>query len=335
MKSFLVQIGVRSRNTRTVGTAPTLGRVERMRADKQGRAPGHSRRERLRALQAARRKMVWVWSCVLMVGAVMVVGGIMAFWLSGQKGRAVARTVKYKAPKERVISQFTSPSEEEAMDFVKRALAVRDAAMVESLFYPGDASAEEIVAFLSESEARDGKLQHISWLGSMNMDEQPMEGILVAHAGEDGLRERLAFLRPDEAGVWKVDFEAFARTSKPGWKEFLKGDAKQAQVRVLVAQDVYFNGPFIDESRWVCFAMTSPESKELLPEEGELLRGYCRVGSAQAKALARIFEEDARMSRATLEICKAEGAEFRQFEITRVLSRDWVVPAMALDERFK
>ncbi len=229
-----------------------------------------------------------------------------------------------------------SPSEDEALDLVRRALALRKPGVVASHFHPGEATPAEVVEFLAEREAREGKVKEMKWLGSMDIEGLLLEGVLVVYSEEGAgeRRERLAFLAPDDKGVWKVDFDGFARTSRPSWKDLLKGDAEQAVVRVLAAPDVYFNGPFRDESQWVCYAMTSPECKELLSEENSLLRGYCRVDSAQAKAMASIFEGEAKISRATVEIRKTKGAEFRQFEITRVLSREWVVPLTPLDEKF-
>lgn len=289
----------------------------------------------MRNLAAARRKMIMIWSVVMTVVTLLVVGGMMMFWLRGHREPVTAgHQGSYVLGDVRIVSKFASPSEDDARDLVRRALALREPELVEELFRPGSASVAEVVEFMAGAEARDGRFERMDWLSSMDIDGQLMEGILVVYAGKDGPRERLAFLVPDDKGVWKVDFEAFARSSKPSWKELLKGDAKSARVRVFVAKDVYFNGPFRDESLWLCYAMTSPESKELLPEEGELLRGYCRVGSPQAKALETIFEANVRLSRATVEIRKTEGAEFRQFEITRVLSADWVLPPQPLDEKF-
>ena len=337
MKPDHVQRGIRSRHARVIGDAPVLGRLGRLRGVDPGRAATGSGkgRRRMRNQSAARRKMIMIWSLALAVVTLLIVGGMMMFWLRGHRDVVAAgHQGGYLLGDVRIVSKFASPSEDEARDLVRRALALRDPKLVEELFRPGDTSAAEVAEFMAGAEARDGRFERMDWLSSMDIDGQLMEGILVVYAGKDGPRERLAFLVPDDNGVWKIDFEAFARSSKPSWKEFLKGDAKSARVRVFVAKDVYFNGPFRDESLWVCYAMTSPESKELLPEEGELLRGYCRVGSAQAKALEKIFETEVRLSRATVEIRKTEGAEFRQFEISRVFSGDWVLPPQPLDEKF-
>jgi hypothetical protein len=131
-----------------------------------------------------------------------------------------------------------------------------------------------------------------------------------------------------------MDFEAFARTSRPSWQDFLERRVDRARVRVVAAEDSYYNGPFIDEDQWKCYALISTEAREWLPEDKEILRGYCRKESPQAKAMERIFSDGSRMKRVTMEILRREDARPRQFEITRVLAEDWVLPPEPFDAKF-
>lgn len=282
-----------------------------------------------------RRNIVLIWSIGLTLATMVVIGGFMMFWLKGH-GRTVE--VEAEVPQlenVRVASKFASPSEADALELVKRALESRDRKSVEARFHVGGASPEEVIEFIKGLEIQDGGLERMDWLSSMDVGDLLMEGVLVIFKGRQSTpTERVAFLVPDDLGVWKVDFDAFARSSRPSWKELLKGGATQSQVRVFVALDSYFNGPFLDESKWVCFAMFSPETKAILPEDHEILRGYCKVDSPQAKAMQKIFTGENRIGRVTLDIRKVEGADSRQFEITRVLAEDWVMPARPFDEKF-
>lgn len=282
-----------------------------------------------------RRNIVLIWSVVLTVVTLLLIGGFMMFWLKGH-GRSVE--VVEAAPQlenVRISSKFASPSEADALDLVKRALQSRDKQSVQARFHLGGASAEEVIEFIKGLDHQDGGLERMDWLSSMDVGDLLMEGVLVVFKGRQNTpSERVAFLVPDDMGVWKVDFDAFARSSRPSWKEILKGEADHSQVRVFVAQDSYFNGPFLDESKWSCYAMFSPETKAILPEDHEILRGYCKLDSPQAKAMQRIFTGESRIGRVTLEIRKVEGADSRQFEITRVLAEDWVMPARPFDEKF-
>lgn len=288
------------------------------------------------ALLSDRRRMVLMWSVILLVTVLVVIGVFMKFWLD-TRGKKIAAEEAARVPDNvRVVSQFVSPGESEALALVQRALAIREPGKIAAVFRLGDATPEQVVEFLVSSAAQDGPIQKYDWLRSMDTDGLLMEGVLVSYAEGHAQSARLAFLTPDAAGVWKLDFAAFARSSKPAWKDLLEGRADHAQVRVFVAPDTYFNGPFLDESQWVCIGIASPEAKPLLPEAQELLRGYCKVGSAQAKAMARIFVgSEHQTCRATLEIRRLPGADARQFEITRVLAEDWVLPAKPFDEKFR
>ena len=114
-------------------------------------------------------------------------------------------------------------------------------------------------------------------------------------------------------------------------------------VRVNVAKDTYYNGPFRDDRQWVCYGMVSPDTEVVM-------LGYCRKDSPQARAMERIVMDENDLpggmqgglpaaakapKRATLEVRRVEGAEARQFEITRVLAQDWIVSAKPFDGNFK
>ena len=237
----------------------------------------------------------------------------------------------------RVVSQFKSPTEAEALGMVKRvmAMAIVHPSEVAGYFRLGASSAEDVIKFLRGMKESDGRVSGFTWHGSMDANGLLIDGVVVNSQLGQTPRQRLAMLTPDEKGKWRIDFEAFARVVKPSWSELLEKNAASGVVRVVVAKDTYFNGPFQDESQWICFGMGSPDTEVIL-------LGYCRRGSPQAQALEWIVSKDkmagsaARsLKRATLEIQRREGAEARQFEITRVLAEDWIVSGVAFDEKFK
>ncbi|RPJ35645.1 MAG: hypothetical protein EHM17_01805 [Verrucomicrobiaceae bacterium] len=231
------------------------------------------------------------------------------------------------------VSQFESPSEDHALDLVKQALALRDAAGVERFFRPGSAQSADVISFLQNMEVLDGAVTGYQWLSSMDANGLLLDGVLVSTAKDGAPRNRLALLTPDEAGVWKIDFDAFARTVKPSWSGLMAEGRAQGLLRVIVAKDSYYNGPFRDEAEWLSYGMASPDSELIL-------LGYCRKGSSQARAMERIISEEKegaerRLNRVTLEVLRPEGAEARQFEITRVLAEDWVLGGKPFDEEFQ
>ncbi|MEO7099469.1 MAG: hypothetical protein ABI162_08915 [Luteolibacter sp.] len=202
---------------------------------------------------------------------------------------------------------------------MKRAIANRDPASVSRLFHMGSSNASEIVDYLKSSDSRDGPIESYRWLSSMDVDGLLLEGVSVTFKGIEKPVERLAFLTPDKDGIWKLDFDAFARSVKPSWEALLGKSVDQAVVRVIVGRDSYFNGLYRDETKWACYGLASPDINELL-------RGYCKVGSPEQTALESLLSDGVRMNRATLELRHVKESESRQFEITRILAKDWVIP---------
>ncbi len=272
-----------------------------------------------------RKRAMLIWSGGLSVVTLVVIGIAVSMWLRLQLSRESTDVMRIEDDAEasvRVASQFPSPSREQALHLVKRAISNRDPLQVRTLFREGGVGPDEILDFLAAAERRDGAVERYEWLSSMDVNGLLMEGVLVVYPGKEKPVERLAFLTPDAAGNWKMDFDAFARSMKPSWEELLGNGAEQALVRVFAGQDFYYNGPFSDETQWVSYGLASPELDELL-------RGYCKVGSNEAAAMQRLFAGGQKLSRATLEIRRVEDGGARQFEIVRVVAEDWVVASVA------
>jgi hypothetical protein len=271
---------------------------------------------------------------MLVLVALSILAFFMISWLRGQMGRkpGAEDVAAATAMQRHKISEFPSPSEEAALDWVKNALAVRDPAEVGKFFRLCQTEPTAVVSFLEGLQELDGAITSYQWLSSMDANHLLIDGVLVMTSKDDTPRNRLALLTPDEQGVWKIDFDAFARTVRPSWKELLAEDGGRGVVRVILAEDSYFNGPFKDDGKWLCYGMASPDSDQIL-------LGYCRRDSPQAHALSLVFHDDeeaqtvnSRLKRATLELRRPQGAEARQFEITRVLAEDWVLSDRAFDE---
>lgn len=339
MKQRPIQRSVRSvRVERAAGDAPDIGRVGRMPGV--GASKGLRRRKRKgessrgNRLRNNRRKVMITWSVVFMLLVVVMVGW--AVWLKVRPAPANSTDEGQSAPvvQERVASRFPSPTEEDALSMVRRALNIRESAKVTEYFRTGASRPEDVLAFLRDLEKNEGKVTGTNWLSSMDANGLLIDGVLVDFSVNGETRNRLALMTPDEKGRWRIDFEAFARVCRPPLNEIIETSGSLGLVRVVVAKDMYYNGPFKDESQWVCYGLASPDNEKVF-------LGYCRKGSPQEAALAKILEDEGQfagtpaLNRATLEIRHVEGAEKRQFEITRVLAEDWVLGAKPFDEDFK
>ncbi|MEO5916157.1 MAG: hypothetical protein ABIS50_18110 [Luteolibacter sp.] len=319
MKPRDIQRGIASRHDRS-GGAPDIGRVSRVRGPDMLEASGQYRR-RSSGVSSERKKLVMIWSVGLGVVAFAVMVVACFLWLRPmlQGDHSVASLQTEESDETvRIASKFPSPTREEAIRLVKDALANRDPARIEILFRIGTSTPQEIMDYCAGAPERDGTLESYDWLSSLDSDGLLIEGVVVNYKKTEKSSQRLALLTPDADGRWRLDFDAFSRKVTPTWSELLAGGGDHALVRVAASPDVYYNGPFRDESEWACYSMRSPDTEELL-------RGYCRVGSAEAEAMKKLFCDGATSARVTLEISRVKDGESRQFEISSLLAKDWIV----------
>ncbi len=328
MKDRKVQRGITSRHARSGGDAPDIGKVSRVHGQDPIRNSSEPRRHGSRQ-NAARRKAIKLWSIALGIAALMVMAAAFFLWLLPMltHGSGASKsTGNFKDADARIISKFPSPGKDEAIQLVKDALANRDLDRIEQLFRTGSSSAREILDFCKSAAERDGVLGDLDWLSSLDSDGLLIEGVVVNYQGKEKLVQRLALLTPDKFGNWRLDFDAFARIAEPPIPDLLERKADVGIFRAMVAPDVYYNGPFADESEWVSYAINSPDLDKFL-------HGYCKKGTAQAEEMAKLFSDEIKVSRATLELRSVKGSETRQFEITRLLAHDWILPEPAEDKR--
>ena len=96
---------------------------------------------------------------MLSVATLIVIGLVESSWLLPQpsrKGATLAGTAESVDSSVRVASQFPSPSKQQALHLVKRALPNRDPLQVRDHFREGGVGSAEILAFLAATEKRDG-----------------------------------------------------------------------------------------------------------------------------------------------------------------------------------
>jgi hypothetical protein len=333
MKSDDIKRSVRAqRHDRAAGDAPSMGKLTRMPGTGLPKGERRKRRKsdghRNRRILQSRKVSLRIWSGLLAFCALACLGVLIWLGLRTAADREVAPAVALAEEAAPAPVKFPVPTEDQAQGLVKHALAIREPAEVTRYFRLGKTSPTAVVDFLKSLDTGEGPLSHYEWLGSMDANGLPLEGVLVHFKGTDKLRNRLALLTPDQEGVWKIDFDAFARSCEPAWDAFLGKRADSIVARVYIARDSYYNGLFSDESEWVCYGIASPDTEEVL-------LGYCKVGSPQAAALKWILSKDLPLSRAVLEIRQAEGGLPRQYVIGRLLAEDWVMGDTPFEQGFE
>jgi hypothetical protein len=326
-----------------------VGRVHRRLTDDQTEEPDETddyrhRRRKLKRRSGSNRSSrlgVLAWSLLALSVTVGVLVAAFLFWLWPQmKGKDASwRKLEASERNIRVATKFAAPSPEAANKIVASALAVTAETEVDQWIRTSGSPAAEVVAFMKNVRAEEGAPTERIWLGSIDRNGMQLEGIELIFRADGTRINRLALLLPDDRGVWKMDFGAFARAMKPSWEELIShyppeggespvGPPPAGYLRALFVEDNYYNGPFIDDQTWVAFGMLSPD------HQGIQLIGYCKRDSLQHKAMKEILAKwptDV-LPRITVEVRRVAGAEPRQLEITGVLAEDWVVGDRKFEE---
>lgn len=336
MKEKGISRNIGAGGRRPAGEGPGLGNLAKVGPAKEPEAApavdpvkGERRRRRVlddgrhqKALDEKRAKSaLMLWTMTFGIGALIVIVVFLVFWLRPyierrDKMAAVSPDAGAYVPIEQTFG-VESLGEEKAVELAKRALAARDEKEVEATIDPGTEPVSEVISFLENLREKDGEITRYEWITRLDTSREEVAGVLVALKQGEERRNRIALFAQDGKGHWKMDFGAFARLATPSWEKLLEGQVNAAVVRVYLAKDQYFNGPFQESEGWRCFGIASPDVPELM-------FGYCKEDSDQARAIDTLLDRK-KMARATIGIERVEGAGKRQYRIKRVLAEDWLV----------
>ena len=184
--------------------------------------------------------------------------------------------------------------------------------------------APEALKLLRQCLDKHGEVARVEWAGASEINGLSMEMVMVSY--KSGYY-RIANLLPNEAQDWLVDLESFVAYNDRPWEQITGSGSCRARVRVIAAQDFYFNGVFSDEQEWTCLALTSPDNEKRL-------LGYVKNQSALYDAFKEIFKSN-NPAPVLIEISRDAGMEPLQFEIKKVIAQGWVESDVEFQSRFR
>jgi hypothetical protein len=318
---------------RELGDAASIGRVSRLR---EGAPSASGRASKVTGIDGIDKRVTLssgLGIFLLLCG--IVVAGLAAWaFMSAKRNQSGDRATgtPVAVGEDPETSGLPGPEPEELENIVRSFLAARTPEALAPVIRPSEQDTGAILSKLAGLEEKDGAIESVRYLGGMNSRCLPLEGVVVTFEGD---RNRLALLAPDEAGRWRVDFDGFDRYLSVGLDEILSGKAVDARVCVYVSTDTYYNGRFKDDRKWACYGIASPDNDQLM-------FGYVPRNSAQHEALESVIAPRSEvragnttrssLKRMLLEIRHHPDGEKRQFEILRVLSDEWAMGPVALDE---
>ncbi len=328
MKNSSIQRGVNLGSRKALRAdrdGPDLGRVPRVRGQRFAIGERRFRKRGERRVQdatvQAQKRMAIIGSVIFAVLTLGALSTAVVMWvlprLASNKAKVVSAGLRMQV-KIKAASTFPTPTREEAFGLVKAALANRDVDKLPSLFRMGTSSPAEVTEFLERLEQSKVAPKY-TWLSSIGGSSLQLEGVKVNYASDLNPTSYLAYLTPDDSGKWKIDFDAFAIVARPSWKDLVEQKVEKAVVRVYVTRDNYYNGLFGDD-QWSCYMIA-------VPNTDDIYYGYVMNGSEVADAMRKISSPSARSFRATIEISRVKDSLQRQFQITKVVSKNWLVEA--------
>lgn len=320
------------RSNRQIGEAPAIGKVSRspesvLGTDKRSRS--RSRRSR----QQGSNRILVAWTAFFSVVAIGIIGAVIIFfynWNSAPK--SISNSGMPDAPDidaaflDIKSGELPSLDEESAIRLVNEYLESADPSLVKERFIVHSGE-EAVISTLSGLNTSEGPVSHVKWVGQIYSNNRVHDQLLVIRKKEGKQSNRLAFLFKGEDDKWRIDFDAYMRTTTPCWEDILARSSKNSVVRVYISNYNYYNGIYSDDRIWRAYSIVSPD----LPD---ILYGYVKRGSPQEIALHRITSANSSGPRVTLGLLSEGEAGERQFTISRVYAEDWALAPEAYDESF-
>ncbi len=342
MKSSQIRSLSQSSRRRNIGDQPDLGPVARIpgaskrletsrrRGRRSKRSAAHlTDRRRIRQIKA-RKFAITLWLTIILTGCFVVMATVSVLWLRAQKDRRgiALRYAPIESEVALTLTDFPPPAERDAIGIIYGAIASEDAdTLLQFVHQSGEVSVDEMLGFFAATEERDGILTGHQWVGSADTETLQIQSIILAFEKEGKPNYRMGMLVPTESGEWKMDFPSYARWCDPPIQQIEEsGGYPGGLVRAILANDLYFNGPFSDDREWACFQLSSPDVESSV-------FAYCRIDSPEHEAIAKAFAQGARQIRMTLEIARVDGAQPRQFLITRIVNQEWLASYLTVDEQ--
>lgn len=276
--------------------------------------------------------MLIAWTSLLSFLAVGIISAVIFFYYKSNS--KVNRTSNSGIPNAPDIDaafldfeavELPSLDGKSAKKLVSEYLESTDQSLISERFIVHSAE-EAVIPALAEQKATEGAITRLRWDGQIYLNNRVHNQIVVFRKKEEKETNRIALLFKGDDDIWRIDFDAYMRTTTPSWEELLSGSSENSVVRVFISSYNYYNGIYSDDRIWQAYSIVSPD----IPD---FLYGYAKKDSAQNAALQKIISASSE-PRVTIGLLSEDGAGERQFTISRVYAEDWALSAEAYDESF-
>lgn len=190
-------------------------------------------------------------------------------------------------------------------------------------------SPDDIGAARAHFEFKGAEESKVESLRSLGMGRSSILSFHVSSVRFSNGRTRMIYVLTDpETGDLSVDWHSYAETTSVPWRDLLRGEANESDVRVYVERGDYYNFAFEDVDRYQCYKLTTDAIEEVL-------YGYVDLHSPRKGLIEELLGAE-RIQRMALRLRRPiETAEPTQFLIEEVLANEWVVQPSSSLEGFR
>ena len=208
-----------NRKERGLGDAPVLGRVAKVASSDNLAEPTYEEIEEYDEEPVSGEWLIRLGMIsALLIG--LIVGGAVIYYTAASKLKSgqMVTSDHPRAEKPSTEDEGVSKliSEDEALDLVRRGLAVRFSSKVTDYFrYTPTLDALVVVEFLKGLSENDGLVVRMEWLEPVVRDGITLGRVRVHFNAGQGSSSRDAYLLKTADGEWRIDYESFAKGGEP------------------------------------------------------------------------------------------------------------------------
>jgi hypothetical protein len=246
----------------------------------------------------------------LVIAGLLLVGGI--FWMAYSQMTGNSKTAQQHSLAQETF-EVHHPAKAECLQIVSNFLKASSPLELKGLIHLTRVPENDAFNLVLKKKKELGDVITMEWGGADETNGLSVERVYLSLKEE---QLHTVYLRPDDAGTWRVDLDSFLLHATKTWQEIIEKNSCSAVIRAMISSDYYYNGLFADEKEWICVS--------LLPAgQSQKIYGYLHPDSANFRAVVEILKSE-NPAPAILEISRDVGMEPLQYEIKSIVSQGWV-----------
>lgn len=256
----------------------------------------------------------------LVIAGLLLIGGIL--WMTYSQMTRKSQIAQQQSLKQEII-EARHPAKTECLQIVSNFLNASSPQELKKLIHLTRVPENDAFNMVLKKKKELGDVITMEWGGANETNGLSVERVYLSLKEE---QSHTVYLRPDDAGTWRVDLDSFLLHATKTWEVITEKNSCAAVIRAMISADYYYNGLFTDESEWICISMV-PAGQQIK------FYGYIHPNTPNFRAIVEILKTE-NPAAAMLEISRDVGMEPLQYEIKSIVAQGWVESAKNFSENF-